>query len=858
MYGRSIGFAAAFAGWLLAMAATPSSLQATTLSAAGNHTCAIADGGAVKCWGGNYWGQLGNGSRLDSAVAVDVAGVTGATSLALGERHGCAIVEEGRVKCWGRNFYGQLGDDTTDDRLVAGDVSGLSGASAIAAGKYHTCAIVDGGALKCWGMNYHGELGNGQSGGTGLRPVDVLGISGASAIAAGDYHTCVILADRGMKCWGINDAGQLGTGGTARSPLPVAVTSIADAAGMATGANHTCAVLTGGQVRCWGYYDDGALSEFSSRLPTTIAGLAGVTALAAARGSTCALMPGGSVRCWGDNSDGQLGNGTLVGDLQPVAVSGIAAATQLAMADHHACAQLSGGSVKCWGSSASGGQVGNGARASASHAVVVPGLEPLVAAGAGAAHGCAVTSSGAVHCWGANTYGQLGDGGTLDRLTPGTVRMTEAAAMTSSGGAHSCALLRTGRVKCWGSAPGGALGDGSAQDSPLPVEVVGIADAQAITAGYRSCAIVGDGTLKCWGQADRVPRAVGGIAGAIAVSAGSQHACAVHGGGAVSCWGSNQWGQLGTNYICGANGEAGLQRVAGITDATAVAAGLFHTCAVVGGGAVKCWGYNGFGELGNADVPQSCMPMQAAGVTGASAVVVGSYHSCALVEGGAVKCWGQGELGQLGRDVGRGYGATAVAVPGVIDATALTAGDDHTCALLRDGSLKCWGYKGRGQLGNGSTAIYTTPQKVVGSPFLAGTSLFAFGDGGITSHGTALPFTVQLGQPASAASGSLRLHVMPSPSLVDPTWRCVAFGGALCPTLPAVGGALDLALELPAGSDLQFRLMTTADVSRGAFAEVTTRLESSTAADGMLTSTVTTLPIAPDGVFKGGFEATGQ
>jgi alpha-tubulin suppressor-like RCC1 family protein len=249
--------------------------QAIAVSVGDSHSCAIMNGGAVKCWGSNTYGQAGDTMTGVQLRPVGVVGLTsGVAAIAAGGNHTCALTVAGGVKCWGFNNIGQLGDGSTTDRRAPVDVPGLtSGVAAITAGGASTCALTMAGGVKCWGANYSGELGDGSFSPRWL-PVDVVGLtSGVAKIATGGSHTCAIMTSGGAKCWGQNTNGELGDGtsGNYRT-TPVDVTGLtAGVVAIAPGFVHTCALMTSGGVKCWGYdYSSGGAG---STPPLDVTGL---------------------------------------------------------------------------------------------------------------------------------------------------------------------------------------------------------------------------------------------------------------------------------------------------------------------------------------------------------------------------------------------------------------------------------------------------------------------------------------------------------------------------------------------------------------------------------------------------------
>ena len=347
---------------------------------------------------------------------------------------------------------------------------------------------------------------------------------------------------------------------------------------------------------------------------------------------------------------------------------------------------------------------------------------------------CVLLSSGGVECWGDNTSGQLGDGNTTDSLIARPVKwITQATAVAFRSG-HGCAVLARGAVQCWGRNDSGQLGNGTMTTSTGPVPVTGIRSATALALGWaHSCALLASGAVQCWGYnyygdlgdgtnaRSSIPVWVTGISTATAVATGGDHNCALLASGAVQCWGHNYYGQLGNGTTTDSNTPV---TVSGINSATAVAAGAFFSCALLASGAVQCWGHGGNAELGDGSswpYTDSSIPVSVAGTSTAIAITAGAYHACAVLSSGSAQCWGYNNYGQLGNGPTT---ASASNIPVPVSAISapvrLAAGYWHTCALLSDGAMRCWGLDHDGQLGDRRrTPTYTPnrwPVNVIGTP----------------------------------------------------------------------------------------------------------------------------------------------
>jgi alpha-tubulin suppressor-like RCC1 family protein len=390
-----------------------------------------------------------------------------------------------------------------------------------------------------------------------------------------------------------------------------------------------------------------------------------IVEVAAGYSHTCARRSSGRVLCWGLNDFGQLGDGTTENRLAPTAVVDLNDAVQIEAGAEHTCARRRDGTVVCWGRGFHG-QLGNGTSYGPdtvcssfltclifSRPTPVAGLADAVDIAAGYRHTCAVRGDGHVFCWGTNLYGAIGDGTcsipfgpefgpqpacseTLPRRSSPTevMGLTDAVEVTA-GSAHNCARRASGEVLCWGAnfpntrtddrpdGIGGAVGDGTTTNRLVPTRALGLTGAVQLSAGgSKSCARRAGGDVFCWGNivtngalgdgatttARLVPTPVLDLADVVEIRAGVTFTCARLGSGGVRCWGFNGDGQIGddttsgftsSTYCIGEPCRLAPTDVVDLVDAAGLAAGLSHSCALRRDGSVVCWGQNDYGQLGD-------------------------------------------------------------------------------------------------------------------------------------------------------------------------------------------------------------------------------------------------------------------
>ncbi|MDA8680859.1 hypothetical protein N9M45_04645, partial [Euryarchaeota archaeon] len=749
---------------------------AVAISAGEQHTCVILNNGTVSCWGTNTYGQLGDGTSLTRSTPTPTSSLgSGSEAVAItsGSYHVCTILDNGTVSCWGRNNHGQLGDGTTTDRNTPTQTSSLGNgrtAVAISAGYYHhACALLDDNTVTCWGDNTDGRLGDGtQVDRSSPTQTSSLG-SGRTGIAitSGSDHSCVIIDNGTISCWGNNDYNQIGDGTNSDRLTPTQTSSL--------GTGRTVAVSERDLD------NDGILNIFDT-FPFSIYSQPNVlgfqegsiftdTTLSLGYSHTCAILDNGSVTCWGKGSNGRLGNGGVLDKSSPTFTGSLGTgrnAVSISSGGEHTCAILDNGEVSCWGWGGRG-QLGNSGTSNQMTPNLISSLgtgRTAVSISSGSGHTCAILDSGEVSCWGGGNYGQLGNGGTLDKTTPTQISSLgtgRTAVSISSGGEHTCAILDNGSVSCWGNGNYGQLGNGGTSNKLTPTLTSSLGagtKAVALTSGVsHTCAILNSGEVSCWGRGNYGQLGSGGTSNqliptltsslglnrtAVSISTGHDHTCTILDSGEVSCWGWGYHGRLGNGTTTNKLTPVLTSSLGSGRTAAALSLGGTHTCVILDTGEVSCWGLGGDGQLGNGGTSNQLTPTLTSGLgtttdpriaalserdfdgdgvlniyeghidivdTQGSSISSGAYHTCTILDNGSVSCWGQGTSGELGN------GATSnVNIPTLTStlgigrtAVAISSGQAHTCAILDNGEVSCWGDGYYGQLGNGGTSDKTTP-----------------------------------------------------------------------------------------------------------------------------------------------------
>jgi alpha-tubulin suppressor-like RCC1 family protein len=341
-------------------------------------------------------------------------------------------LQDDTVQCWGKGSFGKLGNNSQSDNLVPLPLQYLKGnIKNLVLSDNHSCALLTNGLVQCWGGNLYGALGESDLTLTRLTPSTPLsyygGLSNSSQITTGTSHTCILMGGGFPKCFGNNTSGQLGIGTNTSTSTPSFVQNLpALVSQIALGDNHSCFLGTDGLVYCTGDNSNGQLGNGttnSQSVVSTVNGISGNAKIASGKNHMCAITVDGSLYCWGMNSNGQLGVNNTIKQLSPKSVVGLS--------------------------------------------------ESLTDVVAGRTHTCALGKSKAVYCWGANNYGQLGMNNYVSSYIPTKVNSLSGVNVTKviAGEYHTCAQADDKTMYCWGANESGQLGNNTLTKSSIPILV---------------------------------------------------------------------------------------------------------------------------------------------------------------------------------------------------------------------------------------------------------------------------------------------------------------------------------------------------------------------------------------------------
>jgi len=479
------------------------------------HTVVLLADGTVRTFGDGGSGRLGVDDTTSRQTPVTVLNITSATAVAGGYGHTAVILADGTVRTFGDGGSGRLGINVgSGSRQTPVQVFGISSSAvAVACGDFHTVVLLANGTVRTFGDNSFGRLGVGDNA-SRLTPVQVVSAlsygGGVGKVAAGHYHTAVILADGTVQTFGQNNTSQLGinvSGGTRQTPVQVFGIS-SSAVAVAGGRYHTAVLLADGTVRTFGQNFGGNLgvNDTTQRSsPVQVFGISSsATAVMCGRYHTGVLLADGTVRTFGFNGYGQLGDNTTVNKLTPVQVFGISSsATAVAGGTYFTTVLLADGTVRTFGLNGNGAlgiDINGGSRETP---VTVLNITSATAVACGNYHNVVLLADGTVRTFGNNITGQIGDNTTVNKLTPVQVFGISSSAVAVAGGRrHTAILLADGTVRTFGFNGTGQLGVNDNTNRLTPVQVFGISSsATAVACGFAHTAVLlADGTVRTFGD----------------------------------------------------------------------------------------------------------------------------------------------------------------------------------------------------------------------------------------------------------------------------------------------------------------------------------------------------------------------
>ena len=695
----------ALALMLLSCAAAWAYAVTPIISLGGQHALALRTDGTVLSWGGDNSGQLGTGRPPYETRPSLVAGLTAVRSISSGVTHSLAVREDGTVWTWGSNYEGQLGVGNTVSSSVPVQAQGLTAATQTCGGSGYSLALGQDGSVWAWGGNYYGTLGDGADS-SSLLPKQIPDLISITKIACGSSHALALKSDGTVWAWGSNTQGALGDGTTLTRRRPIMVAGLTGVADVTAGEDFSAALMPDGTVREWGV----SASNGSPRLVSVqTAGVTGAATIVGSVNSISLVAIGSDGRTWWRWTTGS----TPVLQPQVVDLKAVAAGygqTLLLRSD---------GTVLSFGENGNAfGNLGDGTTTYRDTPGPVADISRIVQVASGGWHGLALDSWGNVWSWGRDASGELGRGRALSRGFPATVPGLTAMVEVAAGYTHSLALDQNGNVWAWGSNGYGELGDGTYMDSGTPVRLTSISGVQSVAANaFYSIVLKRDGSV--WGWGSTLPGVTGDpsipsviLGNAIAIAAGSEHALALAQDGSVWAWGVNRNGQLGDGTTID---HAQPVKVPGLSGVISIAATDTNSYALKSDGTVVAWGENARGQVGDESTVNRLAPTPVKGLDSVVEFRAGTQHALARRADGSIWGWHWGyELnGELGTNPTLALSAPAPLAIGIDSITNMAAGDEVSGWLRSDGSVYTGGRNTLGQLGDGTFAAREATVAVV-------------------------------------------------------------------------------------------------------------------------------------------------
>lgn len=663
---------------MLAAATLSSSIavaaQVVDVGVSGRAGCAVRDDGALYCFGYGSAFDKDLDGKLHRLPAVT------AKKVAVSDSHVCIVDPKGDVLCAGAGAAIEvlpgarvpIADDIPDpDAEKWRKVPNVADATAVETGPHHTCALTKSGDVFCWGSGHYGRLGPANK---DEKPAKVPDLGTVQELSVHQDTTCVLAADKKVRCFGQtwHQAGRQAD--EQRKPGDVVTLAAPPAVSMAAGGFGACALLEDGlHAVCAGSAEKVKLPEKAKQI-------------VGGGPSLCVLGESGKLWCTGEAQSllartGELTPGAWAAYPTPIAIA--------AMHYHEVIAIGKDGSLLFAGGFDRGPRPMKEVQRSA---VNVVGLKDVVELAAGEEHACARRADGTVSCWG---------GSWEDSALPRAISGLKDVVSLDAGGKATCARLESGTITCFSTKHVSNRSDQNLEAPAKQPDVASVAVGES-----HACLLDAQGKVSCWGSAfDQAlglqskeaypkpvkdPLAIAGLSGVTQIDAGSNATCALTKTGAVRCWGRNEDGVLGQGTLVK---SAGLgDAVVSLPPATKIEMGHAIACALGNDDRAHCWGADALAPVpwpGAADIIDVAVGDRDIGNRASGA--------CIVRRTGRVEC---------------GLPGSARTIKGVDDATAVAAGGAFGCAILADKTVKCWGKRDAGQLGDGRPPITTTFETV--------------------------------------------------------------------------------------------------------------------------------------------------